>query len=483
MKLKWPTIKKLVWKVLERRGLSDEYAKRLEYEIKEIEKQSAEVLWIDKLNEGQKYNTNKNGLVLPYLLNLTHVDPLESEHHIIRSTDLPDIDMDCLPSARDTIKEFAARKYGKSHTCSVGTWQTYKLRSAIQDAARGLGHSLKEAMDVTTNLPDIVDELKDDGVAKCANCGVKHAGIRCPSCASTDTDGVTIGQLLDEYDALSKLNHDHPDIIKYAVKMVGKIKAMSKHAGGVIIADRELMGNIPMGISKSSGKKQWTSQWTEGRSAQLSQLGYVKWDVLGLKTLQYIHQTCKLIESTRGMKFDAVPWKNNDIEDGVVGRYFDADGNVYDVSTDDKTVFDMINDLRLETIFQFDTAVQRDILSNGVRNYRDLQIYNAMGHPGPIKCIGSQSRINTYNGLISILNLVPELHKITYVDVNNKTQHTNNYEVHKTGYKKLLKIKTKAGRILYLTSDHIVFTNNGMIEAGNLEIGSKIRTIHQKGDK
>ena len=384
----WDTIKKAVVARAAKRGLSSEYIDRLNFEIKEIEKQGANAYWTDKFNSNFKYNTNKNGLVLPWLLDLTPIDPLASKHEIVRSVDQPDIDIDCLPGARDKIKAYAAQKYGEEHVCSVGAWITYKFKMALQDAARGLGAEVKEAMAVTKVLPDDVDDLKDGGQAACSKCGAKHNKSSCPSCGSQDMEGITIGRALEEYEPLKIYNDAHPDIVDAAVKLLGKIRAMGKHAGGIIITNKILLGNIPMGISKGSdGVAQWTSMWTEGRNTQLSKLGYVKWDLLGLKTLQYIYETCKLIECTRGHKFNAAPWANNDPENNSVGWYSDPDGKRCNVPMDDKIVFKMLNELKLETVFQFETDVQRNVLANGVRDYYDLQVFNAMGHPGPIAFI------------------------------------------------------------------------------------------------
>lgn len=472
----WPTLRKLIDKLADKRKLSGEYLRRLKFELKEIDKQGANTYWIELFNQGHKYDTNDNGLVLPWLLGMTKVDPLDNDHKIERSTDLPDIDVDCLPEARDKIKAYAAEKYGKDYVCSVGTWLTYKFKSALQDACRGLDEDIKEVMILTKSLPDDVDNLKDGGYAKCSSCGYAHKQVICPECGSGDTEGVTIGQLINEYEQLKVYANNYPNVVDYAVRMVGRIKAMGKHAGGIIITNRRLMGNVPMSLSKSSnGNTQWTSMWTEGRNTQLSKLGYVKWDLLGLKTLQYIHEACLLAAETRGVKFNAIPWKDNDPEKNCVGWYFDEKGERQEVRMDDPEVFQMINDLRVETLFQFETDVQRSVLSNGVRDYYDLQVFNAMGHPGPIACIGPHSKIDTEDGPKTPKELGNE--KIAFLDKDGKKAYTDKFKLVRTGYKKLLKIKTREGRTLFVTSDHKIRTNNGYVQAGALEVGSKITKL------
>ena len=196
----WNKLKKMALSLAEKKGLSDDYLDRLKTEIKEVEKQGAQNRWIGLFNDNYKYKTNENGLVFPWLLKMTSIDPLGSEHEVIQQTDWPDIDFDCLPEARDHIKKYAADKYGSSHVCSVGAWQTYKFKSALQDAARGLGEDYRLSMKITKELPDDVDNLKDGGYSECSQCKGRHREALCPKCGSAETEGLTIGQLKDHFE-------------------------------------------------------------------------------------------------------------------------------------------------------------------------------------------------------------------------------------------------------------------------------------------
>lgn len=344
----WAEVSQQAYKEIESRGLGDEYKNRLKFELSEIEKQGANQQILNFIHDNKKFDSNPNHLLLPWLLGMMvdsgDVDPLKSRKDVvlnniraskvteyskqhgnipsdfIRDPDMPDIDLDCLPQARDPIKQYAMEKYGQGMTdgygpvCSVGTWQTYKFRSAVVDvcAATGLVDR-STAHELTTKLPDEVDDLKEGGKASCKGrikdvktgedneCGHKHAKVKCPICGSSDTDGPTIGKLLSEHELLFSFFQKHSDIIKYAIRIIGRIRTQGMHAGALIIADRTLYGNIP--LSKSSSKGYWLSMWSEGRNTQLSKFGFIKWDILGLKTLQYIYQCCKLIEQNRGITF------------------------------------------------------------------------------------------------------------------------------------------------------------------------------------
>ena len=423
----------LVWKDLV--GLAQKnvstyssvYSERLNFEIKEIDKQGANAKWVNYYNDNNKFDKNPGGLLLPFLLGMVGDDPIKDrsepllntvrastikefkQQHgfipsdIIKDSDMPDIDLDCLPEARDPIKEYAAKKYGVEGddkygpVCSVGTWQTFKFRSAIIDACSGTGLvDRNEAYGLTTELPDEVDQLKDSGKASCkgriikdgedTECGFVHGDAACPNCNSTDTDSPTIGKLLNEQEDLARFNELYPDVIDYAVQLVGRVRNMGMHSGALIIADRSLYGNIPMAKSR---KGHWVSMWSEGRNTQLSKFGYNKWDILGLKTLKYIFECCKLIEKNRGISFgkNMSGWDAINPDSGIAGWYVDGEGKKCDILLNDPHVLKLANEQKTDGIFQFDTDLAKSILANGVRNFEDLMLFNAMGHPGPMASI------------------------------------------------------------------------------------------------
>lgn len=443
----WDDIKLFAIKKLDDLGLGITYRERLLFELKEIEKQGAIAKWEIYVHDDKKFDKNPNHLLLPWLLGLMvgdgDFDPIDERKDpplnsiraskvmeyrkqngdipsdFIKDPDMPDIDLDCLPKARDPIKQYAMEKYGQGindgygPVCSVGTWQTYKFRSAIIDVCSATGLVDKSvAYELTTKLPDDVDDLKDNGKATCKGmvrddngeekeCGYRHAKTKCPKCDSSDTDGPTIGKIIKENENLAQFTRDHKDIISYAVRIVGRIRNMGMHAGALIIADRSLYGNIP--LAKSSNKGYWVSMWSEGRNTQLSKFGYIKWDILGLKTLQYIYYCCRLIEINRGISFgkpieqkseygqDLPPtmsgWDDINPAESRAGHFYDAKGNKHYIDLNDPHALQLANEQKTDGIFQFDTDLAKSILNNGVRNFEDLMFLSAMGHPGPMDSI------------------------------------------------------------------------------------------------
>jgi DNA polymerase-3 subunit alpha len=276
----WKELAVIAIKSCASRKLGQEYKDRLKFELKEIDKQGANSYWTRLYNSGQKFEHNNNGLVLPFLLDITSIDPVaKNKKHIVEyHPDFPDIDFDFLPDARDHIKKYAEDKYGSKHVCSVGLWQTYNAKLALQDAATALGYERREVMVVCKNLPEEFDKMP-------------------------------LEQAIDEFENFAAFAKDKPDVVNLAYKMTGKIKAQGKHAGGIIISAVPIKDFVPLTLCGTQGSKQWTSAWTEGMAAsQLSKFGFVKFDLLGLLNISYIYNCKRIIKENYGITIDLSGW-------------------------------------------------------------------------------------------------------------------------------------------------------------------------------
>ena len=441
MKIGWGKIKEVAFRALQVKGLNGVYVERLNFEIEQIECQGAERYYEELLETNRKFDKNTNQLLLPWLLKRFTGDgdrdpianrdgPLmlsakyDDVQAILKETgklpidirqddDKPDIDIDCLPEARNQIKDYVSDRYGRHNVASVGTWQTYLLKQALADAYIALGLDKEEGgnqrgpgtknriIELTKILPDDVNEMREGGYGACKGrvredngpekeCGFRHKGLQCPQCGSGDTDSPTIAMILRDYPEIGKFVEENPEknqqVIDTAIRLVGRIKHAGKHAGGLIIADRDLFGNVPMQYDTKTN--QWVSIWTEGRNTQLSKFGYVKWDVLGLKNLSYIKTCCEMIKENYGVSFgDRLEgWDESDPIDNIAGYYWE-NGVKTAIPLNDPGALGLANNSLTDSIFQFDTDLAKRTLSNGVKSFHDLLIFNAMGHPGPMQSI------------------------------------------------------------------------------------------------
>lgn len=427
------------------RGLPDVYLQRLEFERQSILDQGAERYWTDLVTARSKFDKNPNGLLLPWLLHMitgeANVDPiatrteplvLSSNHVYIKNlieqigkvpqdirldSDKPDIDIDCLPAARDEIKAYASQRFGDDKVASVGTWTTFQFKNALGEVYGALnldesevdyqyaqlslrkepGKHLGNAL--TVNLPEDINELRKEGKGICKgqiiadgvskDCEFEHDGLVCPQCGAEETDTPTLARLLKDYELLNlfyNLSEDHKRVVHLASRLIGCVRTTGKHAGAIIIADRALYGNVPMLYDAKA--MQWVSLWTEGRNTQLSKFGYNKWDILGLKTLLYIFECCRMIEENHGVSFGEglKGLELNDPTKDRAGVYW-KDGEQFDIPLNCPDAIRMADQVYVSSVFQFDTEVARGILKNGVTSFNDLLTYNALGHPGPMQMI------------------------------------------------------------------------------------------------
>ena len=375
------------------------------------------------------------------------------------------IDLDFLPIARQIIKDYAVKKY--TNVCSVGNWNTYNPKMALQDAYRAHGGNVHEVTAITTKLPNEFDELTLEDHDKF------FINLNSPDAAVRQLAHMEISKYQQFYD----FRNAHREIVDIAYKMVGKIKSQGTHAGGLIIADRPISELVPLSLIKSEESKNWTSQWTEGSTPQLSKFGLVKFDILGLKTMQYIWQACNHIKKTRGITID---WSemNPKADPPFIGHEINTDGIKKIILLNDPLALKMCNDLKTQSVFQIETDIQKGIISDGkVKSFWDLVAYNALGRPGPIECIPKGSLINTLNGFKTIENLDYEKDSLLYYS-NQGLKYTNQYAVIRSGQKKIYKIKLSNGKTIRLSGNHKLFSKQGIRSVKNLKNGD---VLYAKG--
>lgn len=377
----WDGLKLLAAKRIKELKLSGEYIERVKYELSEIDKQGANQYWTEVYESKKVWKTNPGGLVFPWLLGMVNIDPIKEgiKHKIMYQTDMPDIDTDFIPQARAIVKEYAKKEY--KYVCDVGNWNTFKPKSALIDVARaykGVEFS-KEVIKVTTMLPDEFDEYT------WANHEKFFEDSKSTDEKIRDEAIAEISNFKLFYDFRNK-NEENKKICDIAFRIVGKIKSQGTHAGGVIIADRPIENIIPLSKPSVDGGN-WVSQWTEGKSTQLSKFGLVKIDILGLKTMFYIWQAGNLIK--KNLNID-INWNDMDPTEGIerAGYEIYSDGSKKVISFKDKDAIKASNDLKTESVFQIETPIQKSIIRDGgVKQFWDLVVYNALGRPGPIEMI------------------------------------------------------------------------------------------------
>ncbi len=275
------------------------------------------------------------GSLIAYVLEITDIDPLKFGLLFERflnpeRVSPPDIDIDFCQARRGEVIAYVRQKYGVRAVAQIITFGTLGAKSVVRDVGRALGFSYGDCDRVAKMVPNELNIKLADAVAK--NPEFKRAAEAEPATRQ---------------------------ILEYGYLLEGLTRGVGVHAAGVVIGDRDLAEFIPLTRSKDN---EVTSQFGGGA---LGDLGMLKMDFLGLKTLTVIEDTIVLIHQR------------------------EPEFSLKNIAMDDAAAFGLFN--RGETIglFQMEsvgmTAVSRQL---DVQKLDDIMALIALYRPGPMDLIG-----------------------------------------------------------------------------------------------
>jgi len=211
------------------------------------------------------------GSLVTYCLNITGLDPLKYDLIFERFLNpsrisMPDIDIDFADDRRDEVIKYVVQKYGDDRVAQIITFGTLKAKAAVRDVGRAMGLEYGEVDRVARLIP-------------------------------TDPK-MTINLAMSQVPELSKLYEGDgqvKELIDTALKVEGLARHSSTHAAGVVISRDPLVQHVPLQRAGGKSEGDVTTQWGQGH---LEDLGLLKMDFLGLKTLTVIGKAVDLIRET-----------------------------------------------------------------------------------------------------------------------------------------------------------------------------------------
>ncbi len=211
------------------------------------------------------------GSLVAYVLGITELDPLKYNLLFERFLNpervtLPDIDVDICYLRRDKVIDYVRSRYGAEKVSQIVTFGTMAAKAAIRDVARVLDVSYQESSRLVKMIPNVLNISIDDALKKSK-------------------------ELRDEYDS----NPESKKIIDFAKKLEGLPRHSSVHAAGVVISKIPLDEIVP--LQKSNGVIM-----TQYDKDKIEELGLLKMDFLGLRTLTIIAQTLENISGGEDLK-------------------------------------------------------------------------------------------------------------------------------------------------------------------------------------
>ena len=346
--------------------LTDEQAERIDFELKTICKMGFPDYFLivqdfiaAARSEGISVGPGRGsaaGSAVAYCLKITNIDPIKYDLLFERflnpdRINMPDVDIDFDDDGRYRVFQYIEEKYGKDHISHVITYGTMAAKSAIKDVARVSRLSIEESNRLTKMVPDKPFEatVVEDGKKV-----TKEFKPKLKNC-------IKYGDLKDEMENGSEQTKD---VLSYAEKLEGCIRQTGVHACAMIIGRGNLTEYIPISIAndKLTGEEVWVSQY-DGH--YIEEVGMLKMDFLGLRTLSIIKECQENIRKRHGITFDIEKIDINDPETYAL------------YSRGDTT-----------SVFQFESPGMKEwLIKLQPTRFEDLIAMNALYRPGPMDYI------------------------------------------------------------------------------------------------
>ncbi|MFC2116512.1 DNA polymerase III subunit alpha [Bacteroidota bacterium] len=277
------------------------------------------------------------GSVVAYCIRITDVDPLKYGLLFERFLNpdrisMPDIDIDFDEDGRDKVLKYVVEKYGKDKVAQIITFGTMAAKMAIRDVARIEKLPLPEADKLAKLVPE--------------------------------RPGTTLKKAYKEVKELNDVKTRGTDLAKrtleYAETLEGSVRHTGLHACGIIIGKENLVNHIP--ICKSKDTELWVTQF-DGKHVE--DVGMLKMDFLGLKTLSIIKDAVELVKESKGVAID-----------------------ISNLPLDDKETFELYSRGETTGLFQFESdGMKRYLRELKPNRFEDLIAMNALYRPGPMEYI------------------------------------------------------------------------------------------------
>ncbi|MDD3079345.1 MAG: DNA polymerase III subunit alpha [Paludibacter sp.] len=290
------------------------------------------------------------GSVVAYCLKITDIDPLKYDLLFERFLNpdrisMPDIDIDFDDDGRGQVLRWVTEKYGKERVAHIITYGTMATKSSIKDVARVQRLPLAEADRLTKLIPDKFPEGPDGKAPK----------VNLSNCLKY------VPELIQ---ARNSSDQNISNTLRYAEMLEGTVRQTGVHACGVIIGADDLRNFVPLSTAtdKETNEEMLVTQY-EG--SVIEEVGLIKMDFLGLKTLSIIKEALKNIKHSKGVDLD-----------------------IDSIPIDDAETYELFSKGLTVGTFQFESAgMQKHLQALQPTQFEDLIAMNALYRPGPMQYI------------------------------------------------------------------------------------------------
>src|SRR5262245_32653268 len=240
---------------------------------------------------------------------------------------MPDIDID-FDERRSEVIEYVKEKYGRSNVCQIITFGTMAARGVVRDVGRVLKLSYAETDQIAKKIPNAI--------------------------------GMTLEKAQEsvpDLEAMDGEEHPQHELMQICKNLEGLVRHASIHAAGIVITPTDLVNHVPL---YKSAKDEVTTQWD---MTVLEDVGLLKMDFLGLRTLTVLGGAVRLIRESSGVDID---WRR--------------------IPLDEPKTYELLRAADTVGVFQLESSGMRDLLRKiAPDRFEDIAAINALFRPGPLK--------------------------------------------------------------------------------------------------
>ncbi|MCF6283733.1 MAG: DNA polymerase III subunit alpha [Candidatus Hydrogenedentes bacterium] len=276
------------------------------------------------------------GSIVAYTLYITNIDPMKYNLLFERflnpeRVSMPDFDIDFCYNRREEMIAYTYEKYGRENVSQIITFGRMLAKNVIRNVGRVLGMSYGDVDHIAKLVPD---ELK-----------------------------IKLKDAEEKVEELRLLIAEDPQVNKLwrlAKRLEGTIGNCGTHAAGVVICDHDLTDHVALYKASNSD-----TVATQVEMKCVEEVGLLKMDFLGLRTLTVVHEAVRLIKEGRGVEID-----------------------IDNISCDDNTTYELLRSGQTTGVFQLESSGMRDLAKRiGLQSLEEVSALVALFRPGPMQFI------------------------------------------------------------------------------------------------
>ncbi|MEJ2744870.1 MAG: DNA polymerase III subunit alpha, partial [bacterium] len=275
------------------------------------------------------------GSIAAYTLGITDVDPLRYNLLFERFLNpnrvtMPDMDIDFCYDRRGEVVGYVSKRYGAGNVAQIITFGRMKTKAVIRDVGRVLGMPYGDVDKIAKLVPN--------------------------------DPRITLLEAIEAEPEFKRLRQADPQVarlVDLAFSLEGLARNASTHAAGVVISDRPLTDYLPLCRGTND------EPITQYAMKSVEDIGLLKMDFLGLRTLTVLHNAVKIVKRTKGSTID---WGT--------------------LSLDDRPTYDLLNRADTMGVFQLESAGMRELSKKiGLDRFEDVIALLALFRPGPMRML------------------------------------------------------------------------------------------------